>query len=329
MSLERQSREPNSTLCQFLDRWLPQRRDIVDSWREQVLSVVQTPTSLRCDRAVVGKALDARIGLDLAKQPGCVNLLGFLPPEACRSVLTSCGFSVRDLADLPDTQTTDPVLQAWTRTAHPHVVDDDELAVLTYLLDLMGMEQVSHRFEGRRPVQLCRGLFLAMFEGCAPRPADDPELLVLCQDWERYLEQGRALMQALGDRVIVSPVLVPGFAIADLVVGLTLVEIKNYQDPAPYLQSWLDQVLGYVLLDRWNTLHLTHVAVYCPGHACLLVEPIEEVLRVSAPSTSPRLGQLRVSFQEAMYADLQDAAQWRHRRLFPMPPGGLTPPPKP
>ncbi|GAA0651311.1 hypothetical protein GCM10010174_88800 [Kutzneria viridogrisea] len=65
-----------------------------------------------CDRANVGKALEARIGLDLAAQPGCLDLLGFLPPSACSAVLEGCGFAIRDLTHLPDTQTTDPVLQA-------------------------------------------------------------------------------------------------------------------------------------------------------------------------------------------------------------------------
>ena len=125
--------------------------------------------------------------------------------------------------------------------------------------------------------------------------------------------------------MIVSPVLAPGFATADLVVGLTLVEIKNYLDPAPRLQCWLDQVLGYMLLDRWNTLHLSQVAVYCAGQASLLVEPIDKILRVSATDTPPLIHELRGAFHEAMRSELEDAARWRQSRLFPMPREALSP----
>ena len=325
VSLERQSRDAGSTLCQFLDHWLPRRGAIVERWQQQLCAPLRVPNSLRCDRAAVGKALEARIGLDLADEPGCLDLLGFLPAPACLAVLGGCGFSVRDLTHLPDTQTVDPVLQTWTRTARPSRVDEVELAALRYLLDVMGMEQVSPRFEDRRSVQLCRALFLAIYEHSRPRSVGDPDLLVLRHDWEGYLQHGRALLRTLGDRVIVSPVLAPGFATADLVVGLTLVEIKNYLDPAPRLQCWLDQVLGYMLLDRWNTLHLSQVAVYCAGQASLLVEPIDKILRVSATDTPPLIHELRAAFHEAMRSELEDAARWRQSRLFPMPREALSP----
>ncbi|MBA8926811.1 hypothetical protein BC739_004017 [Kutzneria viridogrisea] len=126
-----------------------------------------------------------------------------------------------------------------------------------------------------------------------------------------------------------SPVLAPGFATADLIVGLTLVEIKNYLDPAPYLQCWLDQALGYVLLDRWNALHVTHVAIYCAAQASILVEPIEQILLVATAGAPSTISQLRAAFHEAMHADLEHAAMWRQRKLFPMPREAVTPPPTP
>lgn len=51
-----------------------------------------------------------------------------------------------------------------------------------------------------------------------------------------------------------APELAPGFAVLDLVVGRTLVEIKTSADPGKFLDQWLDQVMGYLLIDRWNVL---------------------------------------------------------------------------
>jgi hypothetical protein len=47
-----------------------------------------------------------------------------------------------------------------------------------------------------------------------------------------------------------------GFGIADLVVGRCLVEIKTVLESAKGLEQWLNQLLGYALLDWFDALYI-------------------------------------------------------------------------
>jgi hypothetical protein len=47
-----------------------------------------------------------------------------------------------------------------------------------------------------------------------------------------------------------------GFGLADLVAGRSLIEVKTVLEPAARFGQWLNQLLGYVLLDWFNALRL-------------------------------------------------------------------------
>ncbi len=67
---------------------------------------------------------------------------------------------------------------------------------------------------------------------------------VLTQLWRGYLTLGREALRGLGERVLLEPDLVAGFARLDMVIGRSLVEVKCSAEPGPYLQQGLDQLLG-------------------------------------------------------------------------------------
>jgi len=107
--------------------------------------------------------------------------------------------------------------------------------------------------------------------------------------WTLYLERGRQALLDLGEKVVVSPELASGYGVADLVIGRTLVDVKLAIEPTDEdVAVWLRQLLGYVLLDRFDTFRLDAVAVYCGWHGELLTWPLSALLTSAAPGARQR-----------------------------------------
>ena len=311
-----QSGRPDSPVRRFLDQWLPGRAAVAHRWEQELAAapgVPWRPVDVPVSRALVGQVIEMRIGLDAADRPAYWPLLAFLPPEQLTTVLTAAGYGPPE-HELADPQTTDPLLRAWQRVSHPLYADTaDERAALRALLAAAGMETVAHRLPDL-PAESRRAVHQAL------HPADhnaDPEaehepgdrdrayLTMLTDLWGGYLRHGRAALHALGGLVRPQVVLAPGFAIADLLVGHTLVEIKTSSDPGDYLTSWLDQLLGYLLCDRFDTLAITHLAIYSAWNATVICEPVPAVLHTAG---APDLHIARDHFHRALGEDIARAA---------------------
>jgi hypothetical protein len=84
---------------------------------------------------------------------------------------------------------------------------------------------------------------------------------------------------------------------------------------------WLDQILSYALLDRWNNLGLDGIAIYAGWHAALLRIGFGDLLRMSGVRSHETMDALRHDFNAAMRDDLDEAAfRQSSRRLPPIPP---------
>ncbi|WP_218159839.1 hypothetical protein [Lentzea albida] len=112
----------------------------------------------------------------------------------------------------------------------------------------------------------------------------------LHQCWAAYLDRGRPGLLSLGDRVIVAPEMAIGYGVADLVVGRTLVDVKLAVEPSQKdVAAWLRQLLGYVLLDRFDTFRCDRVAIYCGRHGQVLSWPLTALLISAASGPAPTL----------------------------------------
>jgi len=90
---------PDSVLCKFLDARLPQRKVIAQSWAERVRHALWPGIGVPGDhRRQVGRAIEIRIGLDLAEVPGYWDALSFLPPDECRALLRASALAVKPAA---------------------------------------------------------------------------------------------------------------------------------------------------------------------------------------------------------------------------------------
>ena len=66
-------------------------------------------------RRQLGGAVEIRIGLDLAAAPGYWDVLSFLPPEECLTLLSEAGYRSEGNEHLADAGSTDPLLREWIR----------------------------------------------------------------------------------------------------------------------------------------------------------------------------------------------------------------------
>jgi hypothetical protein len=211
-------------------------------------------------------------------------------------------------------------LLEWTRSSQPIGLDDGQLAALAACCDAAQMHDLADPRNGYS-VQLRRSVFVHLRtdlgRGGRASTATDVTIRALAHLWEGYLRHGRVQFGGLGERVILAPDLAGGFGIADLVVGRSLVEIKTVLEPAGRFGPWLNQLLGYILLDWFNTFQLDNVAVYLGWQARLMTTSISELLAVASRGTTPLLNSLRADFRQAIQADLDLTVENRLRHKYP------------
>ena len=328
MSIASQAAYPESALCRFLDARLPQRRLIVDDWARQVDKAPWSAITVAMDyRSGLGLAAEYRIGLDLSKAPGYWDLLSFLSPMECNVLLRGAGYCPADHEHTIDTGTTDPLLLEWVRNRHPIALSEAQRLTLMACWAMAQMSDLADPYS-QIPVQSRRS-FLAHLRSdlrwdarMVGRP--HPVIDALSHLWQGYLSHGRHQLKGLGDRVVLAPELAGRFGIADLVVGGSLVEIKVALEPAKGLGQWLNQLLGYVLLDWFDILHIDALALYLGWQAKLMAMNLTDVLAVSTPGPTPALAPLREDFRQAIQADVDWSHQLQLRNRYPPP---ITPPP--
>jgi hypothetical protein len=73
-------------------------------------------------------------------------------------------------------------------------------------------------------------------------------------------------------------VFVEHWADGDLILGDILLDVKVTKRPLPLDQAWLDQLIGYALLDRGDWHSLRGVGLYLARQGQLVTWPLEELL---------------------------------------------------
>ena len=310
MSVAAQARNPESILCRFLDRSLPQRGVVAEDWVRRAASAPWQGIDVPDAQQQIGVAAEIRIGLDLGAIPAYWNLLSFLPRHECCALLSAAEFSSNENENLADTRTTDPLLREWHRVHKPIDYDDDQRAALAACWDAAGMRDLALAFS-ERPAQVRRSYLVQIRGEIATsekgRTRHDAAVDGLAHLWKGYLRYGRQRLTNLGNRVLLAPELGGGYGIADLVVGRCLVEIKTAIEPAANFSHWLNQVLGYALLDWSDALGIDTIAIYLGWQALLVSESLAHVLSMATVGSTPSLDNLRADFRHAMQADMDEA----------------------
>jgi hypothetical protein len=106
-----------------------------------------------------------------------------------------------------------------------------------------------------------------------------------------------------GDRSVLHPTFAGGADVGgadgDLILDDCLVEIKTTLDPR-WRRAWLDQLLGYVLLDYNDRYGIRSIGVYLARQRILVRWPLVEVIATSSSGQSLHLDDLRSELREAL-----------------------------
>jgi hypothetical protein len=113
-------------------------------------------------------------------------------------------------------------------------------------------------------------------------------------------ERGYDQLAALGGPVTVAPLFVQAWAEGDLVLGGTLVDVKVTKQPLPLRGAWLDQLLGYLLLDHGDWYGLEQMAVFLGRQARLVAWPLSELLPTLTGDPLVTLAELRGEFHQLL-----------------------------
>ncbi|SDT70542.1 hypothetical protein [Jiangella sp. DSM 45060] len=304
----------DSALRRFLDERLPARHQVADEWSLVVGRSRRQPVRLgMCgDYAAIGTALEMRIGLDLASKPAYLPVLRSLTAERCEKLLRVAGFDrIAPEWQMPDM--TEPTILSWTRVKHPTVVDDDQIEALLACYAAAADERIA-RVCRHESTEIQRRIAVRGLNGGGRQrhPDHDREVTrAMTPLWQAYLDVGRSSLSDLGELSLVQIELAAGYAVADLLIGTTLVEVKNYGDPAAEMRAVLDQVLTYALLNRWRPhLAIDTVAAYFGWHAVTVSVQLDDLLNVSSPGPTPGLHEISSDLRQAIANDLEDARYW-------------------
>jgi hypothetical protein len=306
-----------------LDAKLPQRHVIVGDWARQTDKAPWSAITATVGPRSLGLAAEIRIGLDLAKKPGYWDLLSFLPPMECNILLRGAGYCPADHEHTANTGTTDPLLLDWVRTRHPIALSEAQrltLAACWAMAQMSDLVDPNRQFSVQRRRSFVADMRSDLRWGPPITGQPHPLIDALSHLWQGYLRHGRHQLTGLGERVLLAPELAGRFGIADVMVGRCLVEIKTSLEPEKWLGQWLNQLLGYVLLDWFDALCMDTIALYLGWQAKLMATPLSEVLATSTPGPTPALGLLRTEFRQAIQADLDETHQWQLYRRYPAPP---------
>jgi hypothetical protein len=253
VSLVSALREPDNVISVFLREQLPHREEVLHRWERELESCRrrQRTASGNSDQ-LLGRAIELRVGLDLACEPVYTDLVLALPDGEAEPLWAAIGLT----ADVAGRYRR---LSDRVRTLHQGNAESEILA-LHQCLRLARVEDIQHQFGRRSELNdpKLRWLFDHL-NGMAIEPANTNALISL---WEVYLKYGRAELLQLGQPVTIRPRFADGFAVGDLIAGRTLIDVKLAADTTGKLPSWLDQVVGYALCDTPDQHQLEAVGIY-------------------------------------------------------------------
>ncbi len=318
MGVYEQALYSGTPLSRFIRDHLPHADTALSGWTQQ-LSTPEGELRAPGLRDSIGWALELSLDLDLAATPPRQAELSYLPADRYAALLTAAGYRHHPISTLPASAVTDPLLQHWKRTDHPDALDDSRRTVLTTCLDLAALDQPMHDTLIRGwDVERRRSLFTWAFADSDEVGSAQPQLLAALEHcWSACLARGREQLLQRGDTAVVAPKLASGYAVADLVIGRTPIEVKLAVEPtADDVMVWLRQLLGYVLLDRHDTFALDTIAVYCGWSGQLLTYYLPTLLTASGHGGPAALARLRDDFGELLAAELDGYAAWRQGERY-------------
>lgn len=311
MPLTAEVRDPRSHLSRFLRERFPDPRPIAADFYARLADASTIPPvpglgpELGNDAATIGVAFDRRLRYYLSVSPDPGLRIDPTSPPGWAAFLASLGQTVQRIQ---------PVRRR--------------------------LDQASEDLLNRHCIVLARRDRLFPADAAAPSGAAFPRaspapgagaLLALGDD--RWLADLRTLSwaayDALGELLTQPAVLGPRFAgsrdaggaEADLILGDCLVEVKTTVNPC-WRRAWLDQLLGYALLDYPDRYRIRSIGIYLARQATFLRWALDDVIATLSGRSgwvATSLGGLRRQLLETLRRD--DRLKAVVARAAPLAPG--------
>jgi hypothetical protein len=306
MTLTAELADADSPASRFLNERLPHRAVIVAPWADRIAALPEVVTSLPGhSRAAVGSAFDRRIGFDLADATPFPDVLNLIPTAEAERILTAAG-----LEPHPPAQASDTNLGMWRRRPAWIPPDIDE-ALDRDCWYLSQYARLLRRLRSPDPAA-SRSFYTALRQDVYRGDPQTEAVTAMGTLWRTYLNQARDRLLQLGRPRIISPVFDDSFAVGDLVLGSTLIEIKTYVDPVDALGSFLNQLLGYVLFDVDDRYAIDAIAVYLAWHGQVFTMPLAEVLSTASGQSAFDLDAARRDFRREVAPALEISQVFKH-----------------
>jgi len=284
VSLTSELADPSSPLARYLTARFPHRTAIADAYAAAVgnAPTVAPAAGGGYPWALVGSAFGHRLGFAFAADPPYASLLGATHLTDTEQVAHLAAAQFATAARLAAGQV--------HRAGYVRVVAGGRCPPLTSALGRLGLAATAEALRALTPKAVGEDLW---------------RLTVA------LAERGYDQLVTLGRPVTVAPLFVQAWADGDLVLGATLVDVKVTKNPLPLRDAWLDQLLGYTLLDYGDWYGLEQVAVFLGRQARLVAWPLAELLPALTGDPRVTVAELRAEF----YGLLERI--WANNRQFP------------
>ncbi|MEV0650175.1 hypothetical protein AB0I28_33440 [Phytomonospora sp. NPDC050363] len=268
MSLTKELRSPASSITAYLDARLCNVDTVERVCTQRLAATSQVKASPCSDWAHLGTAFEVSIGLDLAESVPYEDLLLRRPADENDRLLRLAGFTSLNMPWGTD--------EAVSRSGRESLSNEGVREYLGWCWDLIVYDALRKHDPNLvlKIIQQDRasepnGRFI---------PTPDGSHLAL---WQTYQARGRQQLTRLGSPVTVAPSLLSGFAVPDIILGTTLVDIKLVNEPGPQIRQWLRQLLGYVLADTDDRHQMRRVGIFVGWHMTLLDWKLAEVTDIT------------------------------------------------
>ncbi|WP_329484210.1 hypothetical protein OG555_18845 [Kribbella sp. NBC_01484] len=301
MSLTVAVDDPTSLINGFFDKHLPHHLPLIRPWERTLRQrAMRRVASTSNAPHLVGAAIEIRIGLDLAQVLPYADLAAAVCSTTGHGAIKALGYEPTVNAGLGDE------LSTWRKVGSPPAreLDDErdrQIAAAKLCWQMAYIETVA--FELPKTSMNSSDALATFWSQCPHPEAPDETINVLLNLWHRYATYAQATLSGFGEPVKIRPSFASCFAVGDLLVGHTVIEVKCERRPEESLPRTLRQVLGCALAESDDAGAVDSVGVYHAYEGSLVHWTLTQALQILAADDHASVSELRARFADTIAAE--------------------------